>query len=246
MKKVVIFVLIALVLIISCSKGPVVKTGIEETSSMPDKEKELARGLDLNSPKLQSYVEELKKEDSVWFKKISTPEIKLTIQKGNQFSSEQSKKVCDSTCNACSQRLNKNLVGSELQQDKIKADLCICSFDQEVNGGEYYSCLDEANRVIYSELFEGLIKDDPSLFPKLNQMYFMFTNYDKEKVSNTFCDNVCGYCATKFGQELEFSSAPTLNEEGDLQCVCQTTDYSVNYYRVNSCVADIIKILPSK
>lgn len=244
MKKVVILVLIALLLIVSCSKESI--KGIEREVSMPDKEKELAKGLDLNSPKLQSYVNELKKEDSVWFKKISTPEIKLTIQKGNQFSSEQSKKVCNTTCNACSQRLGKNLVGSELQQDKIKADLCVCSFDQEVNGGEYYSCLDEANRAIYTELFDGLIKKDPSLFPKLNQMYFMFTNYEKEKVSNTLCDNVCGYCATKFNQKLDFTSAPTINEEGDLQCVCQTTDYSVNYYRVNSCVADLITIMPSK
>ncbi|MBI5065881.1 hypothetical protein HZA97_06600 [Candidatus Woesearchaeota archaeon] len=245
MKKEVILVLIVLVLIISCSKL-IEKTITQEHINLPDKEKELSRGLDINAPELQSYVEELKKEESVWFKKISTPEIKLTIQKGNQFSPEQSKKVCDNTCNACSQRLGKNLVGAKLQQEKIKEDSCTCSFDKEVNGGEYYSCLDEANRAIYSELFDGLIKKDPSLFPKLNQMYFMFSSYDKEKVNNNFCDNICGYCATKFGQKLDFTSAPTINEEGDLQCTCQTTDFSVNYYRVNSCVADLISIIPSK
>lgn len=248
MKKEVIFVLAILILITACVNVKLEKTSSKDQSSLtPNKEKDLARGLDLSSSELQTLSEKFRNQDAVWFNKLSAPEIKLTIKKGNQFSPEQSEKVCNNMCNACSQRLGKDLADVKFQTETIQDDTCACNFGEDLDGSQVFSCLDEANRVLFSESFDSkIIQNDPSKFPKLNQMYFMFTNYDKSKLDKKFCDNVCGYCSTKFNLDLDFASS-AIDEEGALKCTCQTTDtYGVNYYRLNSCLADLVNIFPSK
>ncbi|MBI4919302.1 hypothetical protein HY837_05185 [archaeon] len=244
MKKELI-ILAMLVLFIACTTEPVKKTS-QMSSPIPIKEVDLQKGLDMISPELEKYAEVLKNQDAVWFNKLSTKEVLFTIKKGNEFSAEQSEQLCKSTCDACSKRLEKKLISTNFKPDKIKDDSCACGLDQEINGGEYYSCLDEANKNIYSAIFDGLVQRDPSAFPKLNQMHFTFSNFDTKKLSRDFCDNVCNYCATKFNQELDFVS-PSITAEGELKCTCQTTDpYGVNLYRLNACLSDLVNIFPSK
>ncbi len=248
MKKEVILILILLFLISACVKTKFEKISSDDSSSSAlNKEQDLARGLDLSNPKLQTFADKLRNQDAVWFKKITAPEVKLTIKKGNQFSAEQSEKICKNSCEACSQRLGKNLAEVKFQPDSIKDDLCVCNFGEQLEGQQVFSCFDEANRIIFSESFDsGIAEKDPSKFPKLNQMYFMFSNYNKPNVDRNFCDNVCGYCTTKFSLDLDFASS-SINEDEELQCTCQTTNqYDVNYYRLNSCIADFVSIFPSK
>ncbi len=244
MKKELI-ILALLIILAACTTEPV-KKARPMSSPLPNKALDLSTGLDMNSPELKPFVDELKNQDAVWFNKISTKEVKITIKKGNEFTPEKSKEVCESTCNTCSKKLGKTLASIDFKQYESVDDSCVCSFEEELNGGNAYSCLNEANKRIFSEIFDDLVLRDPSVFPKQNQMRFMFANYDTAKLSKDFCDTVCGYCSTKFNQELEFVS-PSIDEEGDLKCTCQTMDpYGVSLYRVNMCLTDLANIIPSK
>ncbi len=150
-----LFVISALILV-SCG-------GSGGTNSGLIKSQELIQGLDMSSPQLKDYANKITAED-VWFTQVPPlREIPLVLGTASGLTAQESKQVCENTCNSCGQKIGKTMgkiVFKEAQSNQPTHG-CGCQLElgQSADVSDALTCVSELQYNFASTLFDkGLIR----------------------------------------------------------------------------------------
>ena len=239
-----ILLIVSALILVSCG-------GSGGTNSGLVKSQELAQGLDFSAPQLKEYSNKISGGD-VWFTDIPPlREIPLVLGTASGLNAQESKQVCEDTCNSCGQKIGKKMskvVFKEAQANQPTHG-CGCQLElgQSADVSDALACVSELQYTFASTLFDkGLVRSsgDVPNFQRDKEVFFTFDNFNRNVDADSFCKGVCGYCGTKFGKGVNTVSADT--SQG-LKCTCNMlSDSEMNNYQLYSCIADFTKILPKK